>query len=251
MKSSVRLTVILAVLAASAACTIYARPQERVIRVGHGIRDNIEQYYDYMIMAEAFRRAGYVMKVTQAPFSRILYMAKNGELDAVCNTLLTEERQQYLNYPRTSLVEYRQTFFRLKGTVFSFDGDFSKLKGTLIGVIRGFSYGASFDDRVKSGEIRTAEAADTRQLARMLMNGRVSVIIENPIALAYETRNIDGFWMNIREEKLPVSTQQAYVAFTKRSAISAEAMAAFDSALASMKSDGSYDRIMAQALKRN
>ena len=233
--------------------SLSASPGEtrRTVKVGHGMRDSLEQYYDYLLMREAFRRAGCSMEVLTAPFSRILFMAKNGELDAVCNTLVTPERRDFLEFPKTSLVEYRQSFFVLKDSDFRFDGDLSRLNGRTIGAVKGFSYGAAFDELMKTGDLRIEYAAETKQLARMLIHRRVSVIIENPIALVYETRGIGGFWTKVREVTPPVSARPAYVAFAKKRPGAAEIMAAFDRALAAMKEDGTYDRIMAQALKRN
>lgn len=50
--------------------------------------------------------------------------------------------------------------------------------------VRVLPYGSDFDALVRSGAIGTIEASETRQLASILLGGRCSAIIENPIAMA-------------------------------------------------------------------
>ncbi len=223
-------------------------PAGPVVRVGHGTRDDLPDYYDYLLLKEAFARAGLTMEIVEAPFVRVLEMARTGEVDAVCNVLDTGDRPRFLAFPETKLVDYEQCFFTRKGDPFRFDGDPGTLAGETVGTVRGFSYGEEFDRLAATGRLKLVETATTAQLAMMLDSGRLAVIIENPIALAYESRPIPGFWDRAFEVRPPVGSRPAYVAFSRASPRGMAAMEAFDRALASMWADGTCDRIIREAL---
>ncbi len=243
-----RLALILAAYACITAAYAQTVPAGTILRLGHGNRDEVTEYYDYVLANTAFSRAGIEIELVEAPFPRILEMARQGTVDVVCNTLKTKERMEYLVFPETPLVEYEQCLFAVKGEEPPFEGDLSRLEGLTVGIVRGFSYSPAFDGLISSGKITSVTTTDTEQLARMLYYGRISLMIDNPIGLKYETRTLPGFWSKVREIRPPVASQPAYVAFSRGSPAALASLAAFDRALAAMKADGTWDAIMALAV---
>lgn len=212
--------VVISLLLALAVSCMYSQEQgeKRVLRIGHGTRAQVDSYYDSQLVREACTRAGFTMVLVEAPFRRILDMAEHGLIDAVCNALKTDERES-----------------------FELEGQQNRNRS------RFFSYSPDFDRLVASGSIRSVEAFATVPLALMLLHGRLSLIIENPISLACEVRDIPGFWDQVSRMYPPVASQPAYVAFSRASPAAMSAMEAFDSALSSMKKDGTWQETMKQA----
>ncbi|MDR3439758.1 transporter substrate-binding domain-containing protein [Telmatospirillum sp.] len=196
------------------------------------------------LVTEASRRAGHVANILVMPWARCLAEARTGAIDGVFSSFKLPEREQYLTFSSEVLITQVIALFTLRDRIFSYDGDLAALGVLKIGVISGTSYGTKFDEAVRDGTLRHIEHTNSIEGSlRLLAFGRVDVIPSYRY-VALDSAQRMNMTPGIREVAPPLESVPSYLAFTKvrdMRGLSAD----FDAALASMKRDGTYDRIIA------
>lgn len=200
------------------------------------------------IIHEAFERAGYSVEIQLMPWARGLRWVKEGYVDGIFSAYITTERQEYLIYAQEELIIQRQAFFVSVDSTITFDGDINKLADKSIGIINGTSYGPKLDDALEKGVFkRVDQALNSRSNVRKLLAGRID-IIPSYRHVALNTAKTLGQAHQIKELQPALEEIPSYLAFTQKKDFS-QVIKDFNKALASMKSDGTYDRIFNQYLQ--
>jgi ABC-type Fe3+/spermidine/putrescine transport system ATPase subunit len=136
-------------------------------------------------------------------------------------------------------------FFARRDSTVSFDGDLGNLREVKIGIIQGTSYGQRFDAAVTDGALRNFEQANSAESnLKKLAFGRVDLIPSYRYVALDTAKKLD-LLSQIKEVSPPLESVPTYLAFTKVRDLSKQSEG-FDAALASMKQDGTYDRIIGQ-----
>ena len=197
------------------------------------------------VVTEAFRRTGRSVDIKIMPWARCLREARTGEVDGVFPIYRLPEREQFLTYPNEVLLSQLVLFFSRQDTTTAFSGELSELRDVNIGIVRATSYGKKFDDAVKDGTLQKIDLADNiEQNLKKLMRGRV-VLIANYRYGVLEAAEHLGLLAEIKEIPPPIESIPSYLAFTKQRDFT-KPLDDFQAALASMKQDGAYDRIIGQ-----
>jgi polar amino acid transport system substrate-binding protein len=197
------------------------------------------------LVTEAYRRAGRSVEIKLMPWARCLGEAKTGEVDGVFSSFKLPEREQFLAFTKEPLTTQVIAFFARRDSTQSFDGDLDKLREVKIGIIKGTSYGQRFDAAVTGGALRNVEEANSAESnLKKLAFGRVDLIPSYRYVVLDTAKQLD-LLSQIKEVSPPLEAVPTYLAFTKVRDLS-KPSEGFDEALASMKQDGTYDRIIGQ-----
>jgi polar amino acid transport system substrate-binding protein len=195
------------------------------------------------LVTEAYRRAGQPVEIRLMPWVRCLGEARSGNIDGVFSSFKLPEREEFLAFSKEPLTTQVIAFFARLDSPLSFDGDLGKLREVKIGVIKGTSYGRKFDVAVADGTLRNVEESNSVDSnLKKLAFGRVDLIPSYRFVVLDTARQLD-LLSRIKEVSPPVDEVPTYLAFTKVRDLRKQSEG-FDAALASMKQDGTYDRII-------
>ncbi|WP_211222757.1 substrate-binding periplasmic protein [Paludibacterium yongneupense] len=195
------------------------------------------------LVTEAYRRAGYRVTFKLMPWSRCLGEAKTGKVDGVFSTFRLPEREAFLYFTHEVLTVQVISLFVRRNSTLRNGNDFVALQELRAGVIRETSYGTKFDDAVKTGALRYVFPTDSIETnLKMLMATRVDFIPSYRSVMLNTAKNL-GLLGQIKELTPPLESVPSYLAFTRVKDRRKAAMD-FDIALAAMKRDGTYQRIV-------
>ena len=195
------------------------------------------------LVTEAYRRAGDSVEVKLMPWARCLREAETGDVDGVFSSFKLPERERFLAFSKEALTIQVIVFFARPESTPIFAGDLAAVRDVKIGVITGTSYGEQFDAAVRDGVLRNVEHTNSIESnLKKLVLGRVD-LIPSYRDVALDTARRLQLLTQIREMSPPLDSVPTYLAFTKVRDLSKQS-AEFDAAIASMKQDGAYDRII-------
>ncbi|WP_233201045.1 substrate-binding periplasmic protein [Chromobacterium alticapitis] len=199
------------------------------------------------IVREAFRRMGVPVHIVIYPWGRALAMAQDGRADAIFTLYRTPEREARLDYSHQVLAPQVVSLFTRKGADIPFDGRLDALGAYRFGVVRSVNYGEAFEAALKRGGIRVTEtAASGEQNLDMLLANRFDILVSNRLGAwdILRRRHAERLVVELRP---PLEDIPSYIAFSRKPGL-AGVRDRFDDALAAMKHDGSYAKLLGQAL---
>ena len=200
------------------------------------------------LVTEAYHRAGHSVEVKVMPWARCLKDAETGEVDGVFSSFKLPERERFLAFTNEPLAIQVIAFFARSGSTQSFDGDLAAVRDARIGVITGTSYGEQFDAAVRKGVLQDVEKTNSIESnLKKLVLGHVDLVPSYRYVALATARRLQ-LLAQIREMSPPLDSVPTYLAFTKVRNLSKQSEE-FDAALASMKQDGTYDRIIGRYLR--
>ena len=156
-------------------------------------------------------------------------------------TWFTNERTSYLNYSEPYL-ENSLKFIKRKGDGFEYNG-MDSLSGKTVGIIRNYGYG---DDFLGASNFKKPEANDLVANAKKLMAKRIDLTLEDEL-VAKST--LSGAGMNLDDFEFTsnaLSVNPLHVTSGLANPNNAEYIDAFNKGLAEIKSNGTFDKILAK-----
>ncbi len=199
------------------------------------------------VLAEAGRRAGIPIEIHLLPWARGMAETRAGRIDGIFPAFRTPDRESSLAFPNETLLEENVAWFSLAGSPIEIGPDMTGARDHRIALVNRTSLGNRFDEALRNGVFTDVETVpDTTSAVRTLAAGRVELIAGYDQAIWAEAEQL-GLKDRIRQLNPPIENLPAYLAFSRARDLSAES-AAIDTALRSMKDDGTYDRIMARYL---
>jgi polar amino acid transport system substrate-binding protein len=194
------------------------------------------------VINEAFNRAGYSVEIFLMPWARCLREVENGTVDGIFSVYKTAERQEFLTYADEVLISQVQAFFVAVDSTITFDGDLQKLANKSIGIINQTSYGPKLDATLEDGVFNwVSQAQSSESTVRKLLAGRID-LIPSYRHVALSTAKALGARNKIKQLSPDIEAIPSFLAFSQRKDFS-NIITDFNSALASMKKDGTYDVI--------
>ncbi len=129
----------------------------------------------------------YRVEVYFYPWVRAVKLVETGKIDILFPEYFIEDHAPsdiFLDKKRRELLVQSNQFiggnislFKRKSDPFTLDNGLESLTGKVIGVVRGYQNTPEFDAMMDQGLISTVEAIDDAQLLRLLLAGRVDLII--------------------------------------------------------------------------
>lgn len=163
-------------------------------------------------MRQALEPLGYQVRFELYPWARAQHMVARGEADILIGPYKNAAREQLLVFSAQPFYRDHIVFYRPRGGVLRWDGDYQQLLGRRIGVVRAWFYGAGFDSRREQLELVTVEQVENG--LKMLAAGRLELLASNqrntqPALLAL------GLADKLEQLETPIDLQDGYFAFPR------------------------------------
>ncbi|HDO1314194.1 substrate-binding periplasmic protein [Aeromonas veronii] len=227
--------------------SVYALPKSIVVGVQHDYppyiyEENGEMKGISIELAEAaFSNIGISVSYKKYPFPRMLEYGRSGKVDAIMLVFKTPERESYLFFPEHDLYTEENFLVTRKNFQISYNGDLRTLRNHTVGVIRGFSYGDSFD---QATFIKRDESLDDKMLLKKLLANRYDVAVGSKIAIIYQADRLSAKDDIVFLEPSLFEKKSLYIAFSKNVIENKALYIQFSSALEKLKESGEYEKTM-------
>lgn len=192
------------------------------------------------LVSTALGRAGYASQYAEVPWERAVRGLRRGDYDVLINAWYSEERASFGYFSAPFLVN-RIRFLRRKGSAIRFS-QLADLYPYRIAVMRGYAYSAEFNGDPRLHKVGVGSFASG---ARMLHAGRVELTLEDEFVARYHLgRELSGIRDQLEFLPQPLSENGLHI-LVRRSHPQHQGIAeAFDRAIATMRTDGSYAAIL-------
>ncbi len=194
------------------------------------------------IVTQIMTNLGHTIDIKIYPWARSLDMTKEGRADAIFTAFKNPERETFLDYSKNVLVPQIVSFYVLKDSDITYDGDLMKLKDKKIGVLNTISYGKKFG--AVREQLKTAVVQNLESNFKKLKAKRVDLVISN-IYMGDTTIKEMGLQGEFKKLSPVVQSVDSFIAFSKAKGL-ASLRDKFDIELGKMIADGTYDKIMAK-----
>ncbi|WP_367237520.1 transporter substrate-binding domain-containing protein [Pseudomonas sp. Rh2] len=194
------------------------------------------------IVTTAFARAGYDSEVEEVPWARALMGVGEGRYDVLIDAWYTDSRTQIGHFSKAYLTN-RIRLLQRKGSNVRYQRQ-SDLYPYSIAVVRDYAYSPQFDgdSRLNKVTVRNFSTA-----LRMLAAGRVQLAVEDEYVARY---NLQRESSKVRDEvelvEPPLGENSLHILVSLKRPDHLQIVDRFEHAIAAMKADGSYARLMHQ-----
>lgn len=209
---------------------------------------------------------GYTVQSQFRPWARAVYESEQGMADMLYPEYLIEPQAPSDVFENTFRLEHLAlsrsfpggsiALIKRRGDPDPYQGDLRNLRGVLVGVVRGYQNTPEFDALMDSGYFRVLETTDDLQLARMLANNRVDVIIGDPKVIfhglsqaAIPGPNLDAAISKLEVLEPPLQYNPLYYAVSRKRPQWQTLLADIDAALQQFAEQGELERIISRTLE--
>jgi len=194
------------------------------------------------IVQSAFERAGYTTDLKIQNWTRNLQGVEIGVYDVVCTIWYTDERARKLAYSEPYLPT-EIVFIKRRGGNWAFRS-MASLDGLTIGTVYDYAYGQAFD---KATNFRKIPQKHLLQNLLKLINGQIDMTLDDRRVLEHDV----GEYLSKSADKLefvspPLEKRELHIAVSRQTPDHEKIVSDFNSALASMRRDGTYKAILAR-----
>ena len=197
------------------------------------------------LLREAFQRSHHTLEIVLLPWARALVEGQAGHVDGVFCTIATPERQASFDFGREALVGMRTSLFVVQGAPIAFKGKLDAMAPYRFGVMNQAANGPQFDAAITQGRLTKVQPVqDVDTNVKKLLAGRIDIMVSDHfVAMNYLRKN--ELQAQVTELTPSIFESPCFVAWTRTRKL-ARLRTGLDAALASMKADGTYRRIVAQ-----
>lgn len=194
------------------------------------------------IVTAALVRAGYASDVEEVPWARALMGVGDGRYDILINTWYNDSRTQLGEFSKPYLTN-RIRLLRQQDKPLNYRR-LADLYAYSIAVVRDYAYSHAFDSDT---QLRKVAVRNFSSAVRMLAAGRVDLTVEDEFVARYNLQNESK---DVREAVAfvePVlSENDLHILVSLKNPEHRLIIERFDQAIAEMKADGSYARLLRQ-----
>lgn len=166
------------------------------------------------LLREALEQLGHRVRFQVHPWARAQLMVEQGQADILIGPYKTPEREARFAFSAQPFYRDRVVFYVRRDHYLRWGGDYSKLAGLPVGVVRAWAYGPHFDAARERLELVTVESVENG--LRMLSIGRLHLLASNQRNTRPPLRRL-GLREEITQLETPIDTQDGYFAFPKLS----------------------------------
>ncbi|MBC3412299.1 MULTISPECIES: substrate-binding periplasmic protein [Pseudomonas] len=194
------------------------------------------------LVTTALNRAGFDTVFEEAPWARALMGIGEGRYDVLINAWYSDERELLGEFSGPYLTN-RIRLLKRQGQAFSYQHQ-ADLYPYSIAVVRDYAYSSAFDDdeRLNKVVVRNFSSA-----VRMLAAGRVDLAVEDEYVARY---NLQREPPQVRDAislvDPPLAENSLHILVSLKHPEHQQIVARFEKAIAAMKADGSYARLLRQ-----
>lgn len=193
------------------------------------------------LVTRALVRAGYATQFEQVPWARALQGLGEGRYDVLVNAWFSDDRTHLGQFSAPYLINSIR-LLQHKGANVTFKGKLESLHGQSVGVVRGYAYSPPFD---ADEAIEKVPVHNFSMAVRMLAVGRVNLTVEDEYVARYYLMQESPKVRNAVEfVGQPLSENTLHILVSLKNPQHEQIVAGFDRAIAAMKADGSYGRLL-------
>lgn len=216
MHSSVLTRLLLACCCALLAFPLAAR---ELLAVGTSFPGVFEQHADgyrglaTSVLRETLEPLGFRVRFELHPWARAQHMVEHGQGDILIGPYRNAEREARFAFSAQPFYRDHIVFYRQRGRLLYWNGDYRQLLGRRIGGVRAWAYGVSFDSRRAQLDLVTVEGVENG--LKMLSAGRLDLLASNqrntrPVLLAL------GLSDEVEQVEPRIDQQDGYFAFPRQ-----------------------------------
>jgi polar amino acid transport system substrate-binding protein len=192
------------------------------------------------IVQTAFRRAGYEPEVVFDQTGRTIQGTAVEVFDVAALLWKNPERQQELAFSEPYLVN-KIRFIEREGANIRFT-QLSDLRGALIGVTRGYTYGEAFDN---APDLIRVQNDHVIQSLLQLVAGRIDLVIGDKWVLIHQMLEfMPQSIEDVELVRLPVTAKGLHIAVSRQHPRAEQILRDFNREIAAMNQDGSLQQIV-------
>ena len=193
------------------------------------------------LVSTALTRAGYATQFEQVPWARAMLGLEEGRYDVLVNAWFSEDRQKIGEFSK-GFLENRIRLLRKVNSSFDYKGDLNTLHLRPVAVVRGYAYSTAFDDDAK---IVKVPVHNFSMAVRMVAAERVTFAIEDEyVARYFLMRESSQVRNSVEFIGPPLAQNDLHILVSLKNPEHARIVAAFDKAVAGMRADGTYQRLL-------
>lgn len=214
----------------------------------------------YQFTVSIFNSAGYSVYIEFVPWARAVRAVELGKADILMPEYYIEDTapSDYVPHQtRRKLLGLSNSFeggnigfLKRRGEPDRFNGNLKSLKGSRIGVVRGYQNTPEFDAMMDNNEFIIISAVDDLQLVKLLAAGRVDLIIGDPAVLIYSVKYASlpdnekqALLSAIEPESHPIQFNPLYFAISKKTPNWLSILEGINTALYKFKNSGETQRL--------
>lgn len=191
------------------------------------------------LVSTALSRAGYATEYTEVPWARALKGVELGDYDVLATSWYSEARAEYGVFSAPYMVNRVRLLTRADHPV-TFTG-LVDLRRYSVAVARGYAYSPGFD---QDTTLKKVQVRNFISGARMVAAGRVDLSVEDEYVaryyLAQESNDLAHALVFVNP---PLGLSNLHILVSKKNPERDTIIAAFNSSIASMKADGTYQAL--------
>lgn len=192
------------------------------------------------VIREALARKSYKVTFTVRPWKRSLKMVEEGKYDAIATAWYSDERAQKYTFSKP-YGECRIVFFTKKENPLQWN-NFKDLKGKKIGVVRNYAYSPEFS---QATFLQKDEADNiVINIKKLIKNRTDTILMDKYVGLYTLKKDFPEQAGTIVYSDKPVSLNKLYCMFSKKVPGVDAKREAFNSGLAEIMADGTFDKIL-------
>ncbi|MCE5975504.1 substrate-binding periplasmic protein [Pseudomonas sp. JR33AA] len=194
------------------------------------------------IVTTALTRAGYASGYEEVPWARALLGVGDGRYDVLINAWYNDSRANIGQFS-SAYLSNRIRLLQRKSDAFSYKR-LSDLYGYSIAVVRDYAYSAEFDG---DSHLHKVPVRNFSSAVRMLAAGRVSLAVEDEyVARYYLQREPQDVRDGVMLVDPPLGENTLHILVSLKHPEHKRIVERFEQAIAAMKADGSYARLLHQ-----
>jgi len=192
------------------------------------------------IVTSVFKKAGYQLEVSYEKWPRTLEGAQIGIYDAIATAWYSEKRAKLFAYTDAYLNNELKFLVRSDSTM-KFTR-YDDLQDRLIGVVKDYAYGGDF---MKARNFMRFQANQNFQNIDLVFKKQIDAAIADERVFIYKINStMPNSKLQFKILQVPVSINGLHVAVSRANVNHKKIVSAFNKALATMKDDGSYLKII-------
>ena len=194
------------------------------------------------IVTTALARAGFASEFEQVPWARAMLGLGEGRYDVLVSAWYSEERTRLGQFSSGYLLN-RVRLLKRKDDVVVYNA-LADLYPFPVAVVRGYAYSPPFDSDAK---VLKVPVHSFSMAAKMLAAGRVKLTLEDEyVARYYLARETPRLRNNLEFLPKPLSENSLHILVSLKNPEHERIVTGFDKAVAEMKTDGTYERLLRQ-----
>lgn len=192
------------------------------------------------LIRTALGRAGYDIEYEQVPWARAIHGLSEGRYDIVINAWYSEDRTRIGVFSAPYLIN-RLRFLKRKDASIDYQS-LSQLHAYSIAIVRGYAYSPEFD---ADALLKKIPVASFSTAVRMLAAGRVELTVEDEYAARFAlSREPADVQTSVEFLPKSLSENSLHMLVSVKRADHQQIVLDFDRAIADMKADGTYDKLI-------